>query len=103
MYYLAREKMERERVYGRGVFADSRVSVLGSAAVNAATPVTASIPAQQAPPSQQDAGTQQVAAKGEVGAVAGPTPSMAHTATAGTIERKEAASERERKVSIWSR
>ncbi|KAK7039391.1 Non-specific serine/threonine protein kinase [Favolaschia claudopus] len=29
MYFLAREKMERERVYGVGVFASSQVSVLG--------------------------------------------------------------------------
>ncbi|KAF8166602.1 kinase-like domain-containing protein, partial [Mycena galopus ATCC 62051] len=31
MYYLAREKMERERVYGTGVFASSQVSVADAA------------------------------------------------------------------------
>ncbi|KAJ7140057.1 hypothetical protein C8R43DRAFT_1018800 [Mycena crocata] len=32
MYYLAREKMERERVYGAGVFASSQVSVVADEA-----------------------------------------------------------------------
>ncbi|KAG5645296.1 hypothetical protein DXG03_006485 [Asterophora parasitica] len=32
MYYLAREKMERERVYGPGVFASSQLSIAGAGA-----------------------------------------------------------------------
>lgn len=44
MYYLAREKLERDRVYGPGQFASSQLSILGDSAptptvVNAATPV----------------------------------------------------------------
>ncbi|EDR06003.1 uncharacterized protein LACBIDRAFT_251514 [Laccaria bicolor S238N-H82] len=43
MYYLAREKLERDRVYGPGQFASSQLSILGDSAptptvVNAATP-----------------------------------------------------------------
>ncbi|KAJ7472050.1 hypothetical protein FB451DRAFT_1090269, partial [Mycena latifolia] len=37
MYYLAREKMERERVYGAGVFASSQVSVAVDEAVASAS------------------------------------------------------------------
>ncbi|KAJ6510732.1 hypothetical protein C8R45DRAFT_965014 [Mycena sanguinolenta] len=37
MYYLAREKMERERVYGTGVFASSQVSVTDGAAASSTT------------------------------------------------------------------
>ncbi|KAJ6552054.1 hypothetical protein DFH09DRAFT_1366444 [Mycena vulgaris] len=33
MYYLAREKMERERVYGAGVFASSQISIAADEAV----------------------------------------------------------------------
>src|SRR5260221_13384892 len=32
MYYLAREKLERDRVYGPGQFASSQLSVTGDAA-----------------------------------------------------------------------
>ncbi|KDR72880.1 hypothetical protein GALMADRAFT_158535 [Galerina marginata CBS 339.88] len=43
MYYLAREKLERDRVYGPGQFASSQLSIQGEvitpAAVNVATPV----------------------------------------------------------------
>ncbi|KAJ7102911.1 hypothetical protein C8R44DRAFT_834668 [Mycena epipterygia] len=39
MYYLAREKMERERVYGTGVFASSQVSVTADEASAAAEKV----------------------------------------------------------------
>ncbi|KAJ7025162.1 hypothetical protein C8F04DRAFT_968128 [Mycena alexandri] len=45
MYYLAREKMERERVYGTGVFASSQVSV--AADDNAA-------PASSVPPREKE-------------------------------------------------
>ncbi|KAF8063306.1 CAMK/CAMKL/Kin1 protein kinase [Lyophyllum atratum] len=58
MYYLAREKLERERVYGPGVFASSQLSVLdASAGVGAgAGPEDAHqivTPTQQQPQQQQ--------------------------------------------------
>ncbi|KAF8631661.1 hypothetical protein AX17_005062 [Amanita inopinata Kibby_2008] len=40
MYYLAREKLERERVYGPGHFANSQLSVQESAPVSAPTPAS---------------------------------------------------------------
>ncbi|KAG6810693.1 hypothetical protein H0H92_010718 [Tricholoma furcatifolium] len=41
MYFLAREKMERERVYGPGVFASSQMSLVGGAQVVSPTATTA--------------------------------------------------------------
>ncbi|KIJ13649.1 hypothetical protein PAXINDRAFT_100605 [Paxillus involutus ATCC 200175] len=44
IYYLAREKLERERVYGPGHFASSQVSIQSGAAANVPTPDEASAP-----------------------------------------------------------
>ncbi|KAF7305457.1 Non-specific serine/threonine protein kinase [Mycena chlorophos] len=41
MYYLAKEKLERERVYGVGVFASSQVSVVNDAAAASSSAATA--------------------------------------------------------------
>ncbi|KAG6852270.1 hypothetical protein C0991_001412, partial [Blastosporella zonata] len=40
MYYLAREKMERERVYGPGVFASSQLSLAGAASPTPVSPIS---------------------------------------------------------------
>ena len=44
MYYLAREKLERERVYGPGIFASSQLSIQENAAAAEPTPIDTSAP-----------------------------------------------------------
>ncbi|KAJ7218870.1 hypothetical protein B0H12DRAFT_327087 [Mycena haematopus] len=53
MYYLAREKMERERVYGTGVFASSQVSVTDAVAAGGRASSSTSAPNGAGDGSQQ--------------------------------------------------
>ena len=66
MYYLAREKLERERVYGPGVFASSQLSIQGDpsaaepAATDASAPPSSYVKPAQLSPHKKDHGNAKV-------------------------------------------
>ena len=54
MYYLAREKLERERVYGPGHFASSQISIQSGAVPNAPAIDEAAVPAKASQPTKRE-------------------------------------------------